>query len=80
MRRDEVDLDLRSEGGNVLTLAPYPFRREILEVSIMARRIPKRMYVNDADFQKTLAQTPYFPIKFTLRKRRSNAMLRVAGL
>jgi Protein of unknown function (DUF3891) len=77
---NEVDLDLRSEGGNVLTLAPYPFRREVLEVSIMARRIPKRMYVNDADFQKILAQTPYFAIKFTLRKRRSNAMLRVAGL
>jgi hypothetical protein len=77
---NEVDLDLRSEGGNVLTLAPYPFRREVLEVSIMARRIPKRMYVNDADFKKILAQTPYFAIKFTLRRRRSNAMLRVAGL
>jgi hypothetical protein len=76
----EVDLDLRSEGGNVLTLAPYPFKRDVLEVSILARRIPKRVYVDDADFQKTLAQTPYFGIKFTLRARRTNTLHRVAGL
>lgn len=79
-RGDEVDLDLRSEGGNMLTLAPYPFKRDVLEFSILARRIPKRVYVDDADFQKTLAQAQYFGIKFTLRARRTNTMLRVAGL
>ncbi len=77
---DEADLDLRSEGGNVLTLAPYPFKRDVLEVSILARRIPKRMYVDDADFQKMLAQAQYFGIKFTLRARGTNTMHRVAGL
>ena len=77
---NEVDLDLRSEGGNVLTLAPYPFKRDVLEVSILARRIPKRVYVDDADFQKTLARAQYFGIKFTLRARRTNTMHRVAGL
>lgn len=76
----EVDLDLRSEGGNVLTLAPYPFKRDVLEVSVLARRVPKRMYVDDADFQKTLAQAHYFGIKFTLRARRTNTMHLVAGL
>ncbi len=76
----EVDLDLRSEGGNVLTLGPYPFKRDVLEVSILARRIPKRVYVDDADFHKTLAQASYFGIKFTLRARRTNTMHRVAGL
>jgi len=76
----EVDLDLRNEGGNVLTLAPYPFKRDVLEVSILARQIPKRLYVDDADFQKTLAQAPYFGIKFTLRARRTNTMHLVAGL
>src|SRR6266853_6263572 len=60
----EVDLDLRSEGGNVLTLAPYPFKREVLELSILARRIPKRVYVDEIDFQKTLAEAQYFPIPF----------------
>jgi len=49
--------DLRSEGGNVLTLAPYPFKREVLELSILARRIPKRVYVDEMDFQKTLAES-----------------------
>jgi len=76
----EVDLDLRNEGGNVLTLSPYPFKRDVLEVSILARRIPKRLYVDDVDFQKTLAQAHYFGIKFTLRARRTNTMHQVAGL
>lgn len=76
----EVDLDLRSEGGNVLTLAPYPFKREVLELSILARRIPKRVYVDEVDFQKTLAEAQYFPIQFTLRARRTNAIYSVAKL
>ena len=67
MSGNEVDLDLRSEGGNVLTLAPYPFKRDVLEASILARRIPKRVYVDDLDFQKTLAQAPYFAMKFTVK-------------
>ena len=76
----EADLDLRSEGGNVLTLAPYPFKRDVLEVSILARQIPKRVYVDNVDFQKTLAETPYFAIQFILRARGTKTMLRVAGL
>ena len=72
---NEADLDLRSEGANVLTLAPYPFKREILEVSVLARRIPKRVYMDDEDFQKTLAQAQYFAIKFTLREGRANAFV-----
>jgi len=75
---DEADLDLRSEGGSVLTLAPYPFKREVLEVSILARRIPKRVYVDNVDFQKTLAEAQYFAIQFTLRARRANAIYSVA--
>ena len=77
---NEVDLDMRSEGSNVLTLAPYPFKRKVLEVSILARRIPKRVYVDDEDFQKTLAQAKYFAIKFTLRERKANAFTRAAIL
>jgi len=77
---NEVDLDLRSEGGNVLTLAPFPFKREVLEISILARRIPKRVYVDNTDFRKTLAQAQYFGIKFTLRARRSKAITRAAIL
>lgn len=77
---NEVDLDMRSEGSNVLTLAPYPFKRRVLEVSILARRIPKRVYVDDEDFQKTLAQAKYFAIKFTLRERKANAFTRAAIL
>lgn len=63
----EVDWEVRSEQGNRVTLAPYPFRKEPLEFNLMYRRIPKRVYADDLDLQKTLARAPYLPMKFTLR-------------
>jgi len=60
-----------------VTLEPYPFRRNPLEISILARRIAKRRYADDLDFQKTLARASYFAVKFTLRARGTRA--RVAG-
>jgi hypothetical protein len=63
----ETDWDLRPEKRNTFTLAPYAFRRDPLDFSIMARRIPKRVYGDDLDLQKTVARAPYFAMKFTLR-------------
>src|SRR5437870_6868019 len=39
---NEVDWNLQPEGNNAVALEPYPFRRDPLEVSILARRIPRR--------------------------------------
>ena len=64
---EEVDWELRSAGGNEFTLAPYPFRRDPLEFSILARRIPKMRYTDDADLQKALSTAPFFNMNFTLR-------------
>jgi hypothetical protein len=75
----EVDWDLQPEGGNAATLEPYPFRRDPLEISILARRIPKRRYADDADFQKALSQASYFAMKFTLRAGGAKMRARVAG-
>jgi len=75
----EVDWDLQPEGSNAATLEPYPFRRDPLEISILARRIPKRRYADDPDFQKTLSQAPYFALKFTLRAGGAKMRARVAG-
>jgi len=75
----EVDWDLQPEGGNAATLEPYPFRRDPLEISILARRIPKRRYADDADFQKALSQASYFALKFTLRAGGAKMRARVAG-
>jgi hypothetical protein len=75
----EVDWDLQPEGGNAATLEPYPFRRDPLEISILARRIPKRRYADDGDFQKTLSQASYFALKFTLRAGGAKMRSRVAG-
>jgi hypothetical protein len=76
---EEGDLDLHSEGENVIAVAPYPFRREPLALSIMARRVPKKVYSSDLDFQNTLAAAQYFPVKFTVRARRENSFAQVAG-
>jgi hypothetical protein len=62
----EVDWELRP-GTNAISLGPYPFRREPLKVSILTRRVPKRMYTDSLDFQKTLARAPYTALSFTLR-------------
>jgi hypothetical protein len=76
---NEVDWDLQPEGNNAVTLEPYPFRRDPLEISILARRIPKRPYADNLEFQKTLAQAQYFAMKFTLRAGGARMRSRVAG-
>jgi Protein of unknown function (DUF3891) len=76
----EADIELHSEGAGVAAVAPYPFRRDPLVFSIMARRVPKRIYSTDLDFQKTLAAAPYFPLKFTMRGRRAGAFSHAAGV
>lgn len=77
---NEVDWELHPEENNLVSLAPYAFRKDPLDFSILARRVPKRVYIDDLDFQKTLAAAPYFPIKFTLSGGRANAMARAARL
>ena len=36
-------------------------------MSILARRVPKRPYGDELDFQRTLARAPYFAMNFTVR-------------
>jgi len=74
----EADWDLEPQENGTVTVEPYPFRRDPLEISILARRIPKRRYADDGEFQKTLAQAPFFGLKFTLRAGRARSQARVA--
>jgi hypothetical protein len=76
----EVDWDLQPEEDNGAALEPYPFRRDPLEISILARKIPKRRYADDLELQKVLAQAPYFGQKFTLRAGGTRRQARVAGV
>lgn len=62
----EADWELRPDGPNAVSLGPYPFRREPLQVSILTRRVPKRLYTGSLDFQTTLARAPYTAVNFTL--------------
>jgi hypothetical protein len=62
----EVDWELRPAGPNAVSLGPYPFRREPLQVSILVRRVPKRLYNDSFDFQRTLAAAPYTATTFSL--------------
>lgn len=75
----EVDWELRSAGGSDFTLAPYPFRRDPLEFSILARRIPKVRYTDDADLQKALAAATFFNINFRLRSGAASERSYAAG-
>jgi hypothetical protein len=63
----EADWEVRSCGDGVVSVNPYPFRRGPLAVSILARRVPKRLYGDEGDFQRTLARAPYYATNFTLR-------------
>lgn len=62
----EADWDLQPAGNNFVTLKPYPFGKDPLEISILARRVPKRPYGEANEFQKILAQAPYFALNFTV--------------
>src|SRR5438105_2111223 len=73
----EVDWNLQPEGNNSVALEPYPFRRDPLEISILARKIPRRRYSDNGDFQKLVGQAPYFALKYTLRA--GSAHMRVHG-
>jgi len=66
----------RLEGA--VTIRPYPFRRDSLSFSIMARRVPKRIYSDDQDFQTVLAASPHFPLKFTLNAPRTHGISQAA--
>jgi hypothetical protein len=63
----EIDCQVRRQGDDVVALDPYPFRRDAQAVSILARRVPRRVYRDAEDFQKTLAGAPYFAINFAVR-------------
>jgi hypothetical protein len=76
----EIDWDLQPSGKNIVTMTPYPFRKDPLEISILARRIPKRPYPDQAEFQKILAQAPYFALNFTLYAGGARAQSRGAGV
>lgn len=65
----EVDWEVRPAGQHQFTVYPYPFRRDPLAFTILARRIPKRRYSDDLDLQGVLAAAPFFNIRFTVRSR-----------
>jgi hypothetical protein len=77
---DETDMELHPEGAGVVAIAPYPFRRDSLSFSILARRVPKRIYSSDQDFQTTLAGSQYFPLKFTVGAPQTHASSQAAIL
>ncbi len=75
----EADWEVRPAGKGQFTIHPYPFRRDPLEFSILARRIPKRRYADDAELQAVLSAASFFNIHFTLRSRSVRNSLHAAG-
>ena len=65
----EAEWEVRPTTAGQFTIYPYPFRRDPLSFSILARRIPKRRYVDESELQSVLASAPYFNIPLTIRSR-----------
>lgn len=65
----EVDWEVRPASNNQFTIYPYPFRRDPLDFAILARRIPRRRYVDEQELQSVLASAPFFNIRSTVRSR-----------
>jgi len=76
----EVDWEIRKEGKNELRWHRILSGAKPLEFAILARRIPKRRYTEDAELQKVVTAASFFNIRFTLRagvaKNRSYAVKR----
>jgi hypothetical protein len=62
----EADWDLQPAGNYSVTLKPYPFAKDPLQISILARRVPRRPYADEHEFHKVLAQAPYFAMIFAV--------------
>jgi hypothetical protein len=87
----EADIELRPQAAELpntqsagpapqsVVLSPYPFRREPLDISILARRIPKLRYANDFDLQKEIAAAPFFPLHFTVSASNTEVRARAAA-
>jgi hypothetical protein len=65
----EVDWEVRPSGRGQFTIHPYPFRRDPLQFAILARRIPKRRFADDAELHTVLSTASFFNIPFTVRSR-----------
>jgi len=76
----EVDWELRPEGENCAKVSPYPFDKDPLEISVLARRIVKRPYTGSEDFQKAVSQASYFGVKFTLRAGNKGRLAHAVGM
>ena len=75
----EVDWAVRAAAPNQVTIDPYPFRRDPLEIAILARRVPKRRYAEDIEFQSELAAASFFNIRYTIRSHEVGASSFAAG-
>lgn len=75
----DVDWEVRPAGPSQFTINPYPFRRDPLSFTILARRIPKRRYTDDPDLQSVIAAAPFFNIRFTVRSRSASNSSHAVG-
>ena len=75
----DVDWEVRPVGPSQFTISPYPFRRDPLSFTILARRIPRKRYTDDADLQSVMAAAPFFNIRFTVRSRSASNSSHAVG-
>jgi hypothetical protein len=75
----EVDWEIRPNGPGQFTIEPYPFRRDPLNFAILARRIPKRRYIEDGDLQSVVASAPFFNMHYSVRSHLAHSGFQAAN-
>jgi hypothetical protein len=62
-----VELRLRPDGELACTCAPWPFRDDVVELPVAARRIPERRYRSARELGAALEEAPWLTLGFTVR-------------
>jgi hypothetical protein len=61
-----VDLVVRRVDAATATCVPFPFAGDAVDLPVAARRIPDRIYRDDADLGRQIARSPVETVRFTV--------------
>jgi hypothetical protein len=64
---EPVEIRIDRERENVMRVDPWPFDVERIDLQITARRIPARVYANDADLDRVYHATPEEKLNLTVQ-------------
>ncbi len=64
----EVSIRIESEDGFDYTLSPYPFRQNLIELKIQAKRVDSGKFKSEGQYREVLNNSESKTLDFTIRK------------